>query len=94
MDKIARSALAALKTIDRLRQNSNKKLPLAWCPSVSGWNVVEVYPAVTKIADGAPKDGVGRIGPPNNNECPQHLWKASSVMRVMHCFASLRGPIF
>jgi hypothetical protein len=54
-DKIARTALSAVQMLNQLRRKSNNSLPLAWCPSAKGWNVIEVYPAVTKQAHKMPE---------------------------------------
>lgn len=73
-DKIARTALAALQVLDRLRLLSSKRLPLAWRPSVPGWNVIEVYPAITKQAHGVSKDAVNLQDLPDNVTCPSLIW--------------------
>ena len=52
-DRIARTALAALKFLARLRSKANLEIPLAWSPAdVAGVSVIEVYPAATLKAHG------------------------------------------
>ena len=46
-DRIARTALAALRFLDDLRKELNEPIPLAWDPSITGLSAIEVYPAAT-----------------------------------------------
>jgi hypothetical protein len=94
-DKIARTALSAVQMLNQLRRKSNNSLPLAWCPSAKGWNVIEVYPAVTKLAHGVLKNGVGLIGLPINVECPQHIWKDGLIGHALDAlFCIVAGADF
>lgn len=54
---IARTAHAALKLLEEIRQRTGHSVPLVWEPSsFSGVGAIEVYPAATRIAIGASKD--------------------------------------
>lgn len=51
---IARTAVAALKLLDEIRQRTNPRrpIPLAWEPEeAEQWRAIEVYPAATFIGD-------------------------------------------
>ncbi|MGH9364342.1 MAG: DUF429 domain-containing protein [Thermoanaerobaculia bacterium] len=53
---IARTAHAALELLDGLRERTGHSIPLVWDPSdFRGVGAIEVYPAATRIALGAPK---------------------------------------
>jgi len=55
---IARTAVAALRLLDRIRQDSGYPIPLAWAPhETESWRAIEAYPAATRIAHGAPDVG-------------------------------------
>ena len=55
---IARTAVAALVLLDRIRQDSGRSIPLAWAPVESApWRAIEAYPAATRIGHGAPDAG-------------------------------------
>jgi predicted RNase H-like nuclease len=55
---IARTAIAALKLLDQLRQITGRKIPLAWArEEKERWRAIEVYPAATRISHGAPDIG-------------------------------------
>jgi hypothetical protein len=57
---IARTAVAALKLLDQIRQptNPSRPIPLAWVPEEEKpWRAIEVYPAATRIGHGAPDVG-------------------------------------
>jgi len=55
-DRIARAAHAALKFLGDLRALARSKIPLIWSPNWRGrFGVIEVYPAATRIALGAPR---------------------------------------
>jgi len=55
-DRIARAAHAALKFLGDLRALVGSKIPLIWSPNWRGrFGVIEVYPAATRIALGAPR---------------------------------------
>lgn len=55
---IARTAVAALVLLDRIRQDSGRSIPLAWAPvETEPWRAIEAYPAATRIGHGAPDDG-------------------------------------
>jgi predicted RNase H-like nuclease len=54
-DRIARTARAALELLQHAREASGQPIPLAWAPSAaSGARAIEVYPAGTLAAAGAP----------------------------------------
>jgi len=47
-DRIARTALATLRTIAAIRHEANRPLPLLWAPPAAGEaGIIEVYPAAT-----------------------------------------------
>jgi predicted nuclease with RNAse H fold len=51
---IARTAVAALKLLDQIRQATSRPIPLAWAPEEEEpWRAIEVYPAATRIGCGA-----------------------------------------
>lgn len=54
---IARTAHAALVSLDKLREDLGKTVPLAWTPSARGPAAIEVYPAATLKAYGIPSTG-------------------------------------
>lgn len=55
---IARTAVAALTLLDRIRQSTNLPIPLAWTQEEKErWRAIEVYPAATRIGHGAPDKG-------------------------------------
>ncbi len=49
-DRIARTAHAALRLLDQLRQRIASPIPLAWQPDIGGIAAIEVYPAATLMA--------------------------------------------
>jgi predicted RNase H-like nuclease len=52
-DRIARTAYAALKNLEDIRERIRQEITLAWDPGdLSGIQAIEVYPAVTLIAYG------------------------------------------
>jgi predicted nuclease with RNAse H fold len=57
-DRIARTAHAALRLLDDLRERLNTPIPLAWTPaSITGVAAIEVYPAATLLAHGLRSNG-------------------------------------
>ncbi|MFH1950028.1 MAG: DUF429 domain-containing protein [Pseudomonadota bacterium] len=55
---IARTAVAALELLDQIRRYTERPIPLAWAPTeTERWRAIEVYPAATRIAHGAPDVG-------------------------------------
>ena len=55
---IARTAVAALVLLDEIRRSAGRSIPLAWNPvEPEPWRAIEVYPAATRIAHGAPDHG-------------------------------------
>ena len=55
---IARTAVAALTLLDRIRRSTERPIPLAWAPKeTERWRAIEVYPAATRIGHGAPDVG-------------------------------------
>jgi len=57
-DRIARTALAALKLLDDIRTKTKLPIPLAWEPKdLKRTQVIEVYPAATLAAHGLPHTG-------------------------------------
>jgi Protein of unknown function (DUF429) len=60
---IARTAASALVLLDCIRRETGRAIPLAWAPDESEpWRVIEVYPAATRIAHGAPDVGGSLTG--------------------------------
>ncbi|MDN3519793.1 DUF429 domain-containing protein [Aquisalimonas lutea] len=51
-DRIARTAHAALQMLQGLRERLGEAIPLAWQPTISGVQAIEVYPAATLAAHG------------------------------------------
>ena len=64
---IARTAVAALEFLDRLRKSTGREIPLAWArEEPDAWRAIEVYPAATRIGHGAPDvggslEGLGKL---------------------------------
>jgi hypothetical protein len=56
-DRIARTAHAALATLEALRKRTSLSLPVAWSPSFEGVAAIEVYPAATALAHDLPARG-------------------------------------
>lgn|GEM_PF-237182 len=57
-DRIARTAVAALKLLDEMRRDAGRAIPLAWAPvEAEPWRLIEVYPAATRIAHGSKGKG-------------------------------------
>jgi predicted RNase H-like nuclease len=55
---IARTAVAALRLLAQLRERTERSIPLAWeIEEPEPWRAIEVYPAATRIAHGAPDKG-------------------------------------
>jgi predicted RNase H-like nuclease len=55
---IARTAHAALRILQELREHTQRPFPLAWEPTLPEWGAaIEVYPAATLIAHGFPSQG-------------------------------------
>jgi predicted nuclease with RNAse H fold len=60
-DRIARTAVAALRLLDAIRSKTGKRIPLAWAACEDEpWRAIEVYPAATRIAHGA-RDAGGSL---------------------------------
>lgn len=54
-DKIAHTAWAALRLLERLRGSTGSALELAWSTAALNWPaVIEVYPAATLVSHGLP----------------------------------------
>lgn len=51
-DRIARTAMAALRLLGGLRESLGTELPMVWDPQFEGRGVIEVYPAATLVAHG------------------------------------------
>ncbi len=57
-ERIARTARAALETLDEVRSRTGLAIPLAWGPNETGRAaVIEVYPAGTLLTHGFPAAG-------------------------------------
>jgi len=55
---IARTAVAALRLLDQIRQSTGRPVPLAWSREENEkWRAIEVYPAATRIGHSAPDIG-------------------------------------
>ena len=81
---IARTAVAALALLDELRELTGRPIPLAWeVLEAEPWRAIEVYPAATRIAHGAPDRGGCLEGLGRALDCravePAHLAKADAV---------------
>lgn len=51
-DRIARTAVSALRLLSRVRERLGAPIPLAWSPQFAGLAAIEVYPAATLRAHG------------------------------------------
>ncbi len=57
-DRIARTAVAALRMLAAIRQRTGQSIPLSWDPAkMSSTAAIEVYPAATLRAHGFPSGG-------------------------------------
>ncbi len=56
-DRIARTAVAALRLVADVRKLTGHPIPLAWSPEIPGPAAIEVYPAATLTAHGLPASG-------------------------------------
>ncbi len=56
-DRIARTAVAALRLLDELRSRTGREIPLAWKSELSEPAAIEVYPAGTLVARGLRSSG-------------------------------------
>ena len=56
-DRIARTAVAALRLLDELRSRTGHEIPLAWKPMLVEPAAIEVYPAGTLVALGLRSSG-------------------------------------
>ena len=55
---ISRTAVAALELLEAIRQLTGQTIPLAWAPDEAApYRAIEVYPAATRLAHGAPDSG-------------------------------------
>lgn len=55
---ISRTAVAALELLKEIRQLTGHTIPLAWAPDEAApFRAIEVYPAATRLAHGAPDSG-------------------------------------
>ena len=57
-DRIARTAVAALRLLETLRRETGRAVPMAWgAGDKPEWRVIEVYPAATRRAYGVVDKG-------------------------------------
>jgi len=71
---IARTAVAALSMLDEIRRTTKRPIPLAWAPmETERWRAIEVYPAATRIAHGAPDIGGSLEGLEKLLDCSEVL---------------------
>ena len=64
-DRIARTALAALKYLDSIGQAAGRDIPLAWSAELdSVWSAIEVYPAAT-----LKQSGIRSVGYKKKAQC-------------------------
>ncbi|MFC3282326.1 DUF429 domain-containing protein [Litchfieldella rifensis] len=79
-DRIARTAYAALKLLENLRQRLNETIPLAWDRDISGLKAIEVYPAATLAAHGI--DATGYRAKNGRSERERVIAKVSLIMDI------------
>lgn len=73
-DRIARTAHAALKELDTLRDRSRSSIPLAWCKdNLRGIHAIEVYPAATLKSHGLRCDGYKDKKDPNHKRAREAI---------------------
>ncbi len=71
---IARTAVAALSMLDEIRRETKRSIPLAWASKEEEpWRAIEVYPAATRIAHGAPDVGGSLKGLEKLLDCSEVL---------------------
>ena len=93
---LARTAVAALDLLDEIRRTSGYPIPLAWEPmEPQPWRVIEVYPAATRLAHGAPGGAGSTAGLESVLDCPA---VGAEVARASHaadaCVCALAGADF
>jgi len=93
---LARTAVASLALLAEIRQRSERPIPLAWEPrKAETWRIIEVYPAATRIAHGAPAGSGGVVG-------LEHVLDCSAVAPIVarsedagdSCVCALAGADF
>lgn len=62
-DRIARTAVAALSLLERIRTVTDHEIPLAWSPEISTLSAIEVYPAGTLTAHRLPNQSYKKNEP-------------------------------
>jgi predicted RNase H-like nuclease len=78
-DRIARTALAALRILGELRQVTRRPIPLIWSPaSVDGCGAIEVYPAATLTVHGFRSTGYK-----SSNQSPEREEIVQSLRTVL-----------
>ena len=71
---IARTAVAALTLLDRIRKSTGRPIPLAWTSEEKErWRAIEVYPAATRIGHGSPDVGGSLDGLGESLDCSEVL---------------------
>lgn len=69
---ISRTAVAALELLEELRQRTGRPIPLAWGQDDNEpFRAIEVYPAATRLAHGAPDVGGSLTGLEQMLDCSQ-----------------------
>ncbi len=87
-DRIARTAVAALRMLNGVRQRTGHSIPLSWDPArVSRTAAIEVYPAGTLLAHGFPAKGYKKPD--------QHKVRAEILARIdpVLCLPKDRKPM-
>nr|WP_067292444.1 DUF429 domain-containing protein [Marinobacterium profundum] len=72
-DRIARTALAALAILARLRELTSNPIPLAWNPALQQTSAIEVYPGGTLLSHGLPYQSY------KNNSAEQRQMRAQII---------------
>jgi hypothetical protein len=93
---IARTAVAALMFLARLRQATGRSIPLAWSAlERQPWSAIEVYPAATRIAHGMVDQGGCLEGTEALIDCGQiEPYVLACADAVDACLCALAGADF
>lgn len=81
-DRIARTAVAALDLLERLRALTGRAIPLAWGPGICDAEAIEVYPAGTLAALGVRSTGY---------KAPDQLERRREILGVLERRIELVG---
>jgi hypothetical protein len=86
---ISRTSVAALELLEQLREQTRQDIPLAWCPGdLRPMAAIEVYPAATRLAHGAPDRSGSLVGLEHLLDCSalgQPLPQSADAIDALVC---------